>query len=827
MEFVIENGILEKCNGNETDIAIPEGVEKIGYFCFDTPNMQRLTIPASLKNLDHFNPERLADLEEIIVAPENPNYLSVDGVLYNKEGTELLIYPFGAKRTEFTVPDTVMTIGKETFSRHRHLKTIDLRYTKTIGSGAFYLCTVERAIMNEVETIENSAFKWSHLKQLSIPSTLKSIGSDAFDCGIQECITIPKSVEFVSVDCFAEAKEISIYDNLRVQTFANYRWSWIGRIAKQFRLFVYSSKDDSLRYVVPLFTDGSYKMNEALRGAWEKEGCFDFQVIDSYFSNIKDFQCKIQTAITRLKWPMDLEEINREAYIKYLSRNAKRILIQCIDDSDVETFVFLRDLGLVKKNLVQELVEHAAEKDFTEITAVLLNEMGSLEVNSTGKKGLDNLDFDREMNKKEPKKKLSDKAKTLLFEKMVLTGSIEEIKNCFSEIGMIEMPARSLGMACRFRGLEVVKTLIQLGFDFCYTNTPAFRGKYDCGYTTAGFYQVASDYLLLILDNCDCQSSFGIHSGYKDRYSGKFIDEAFSSLTIISEDERAEIIEYLYQNKKEAWFQADKLLYYSILSQSDFAIRKLKSLGVTIPKQEKGYITEGGKGLDFEDYQKSLFRNDSDELKKQFEYWLDEINDGEKIVIFKTYAEKYADQLFSPEVYSVIKDRADFSRVNKKAIMEHFVDTDNSTALALLLNDNWANKRQLKEVLINRAEDKESVRALEVLNNSVSKTAVLVESRQESEKIQKQEKSGKNNEAQFAGKKVVTTGLTAADERWVQQEVESRGGEYKPKFVVSLDYLVYNPDYDHETVKLTKAREQIEKGKNVIIVTLDEFRKML
>lgn len=88
-------------------------------------------------------------------------------------------------------------------------------------------------------------------------------------------------------------------------------------------------------------------------------------------------------------------------------------------------------------------------------------------------------------------------------------------------------------------------------------------------------------------------------------------------------------------------------------------------------------------------------------------------------------------------------------------------------------------------------------------------------------------KPGNSATIEITGKKFVTTGLAAADERWVQEQVESRGGEYKPKFVVSLDYLIYNPDYGHETVKYTRAKEQIEKGKDVKILTYDEFKKML
>ena len=82
-------------------------------------------------------------------------------------------------------------------------------------------------------------------------------------------------------------------------------------------------------------------------------------------------------------------------------------------------------------------------------------------------------------------------------------------------------------------------------------------------------------------------------------------------------------------------------------------------------------------------------------------------------------------------------------------------------------------------------------------------------------------------EIDFAGKIFITTGLSIEDEKWVREQVESRGGEFKPKFVVSLSYLIYNPDYDHETTKYTRAKEQSEKGKPVQIITFEQFKKSL
>lgn len=83
------------------------------------------------------------------------------------------------------------------------------------------------------------------------------------------------------------------------------------------------------------------------------------------------------------------------------------------------------------------------------------------------------------------------------------------------------------------------------------------------------------------------------------------------------------------------------------------------------------------------------------------------------------------------------------------------------------------------------------------------------------------------DEGRFRGKKFVTTGLLAEDDKWMSEILEAVGGEYKPSFVVSLDYLIYNPDYGFETVKLKKAREQVEKGKPVQILTIEEFKALV
>ncbi len=63
-------------------------------------------------------------LESIEVDPNNPRYMSIDGVLYSKDGTYLLYYPANKKDKTFIIPDTVIDICEYAFAGQQHLETI-------------------------------------------------------------------------------------------------------------------------------------------------------------------------------------------------------------------------------------------------------------------------------------------------------------------------------------------------------------------------------------------------------------------------------------------------------------------------------------------------------------------------------------------------------------------------------------------------------------------------------------------------------------------------------------------------------------------------------
>ncbi len=116
--FKTENGILFNkagtsllkypANKSGTSYTIPSTVTTIGANAFyQSQNLTSLTIPASVTSIGG---DALCDcprLQTISVASANPNYRSVDGILYNKNKTTLIAYPSGKTATAFCMPDGV------------------------------------------------------------------------------------------------------------------------------------------------------------------------------------------------------------------------------------------------------------------------------------------------------------------------------------------------------------------------------------------------------------------------------------------------------------------------------------------------------------------------------------------------------------------------------------------------------------------------------------------------------------------------------------------------------------------------------------------------
>lgn len=140
---------------------IPNGVKSFGDCAFDScSTLKNITIPDSVTSIGWGVFSGSESLTNIDVSENNLNYSSYEGVLFNKNKTELIKYPIGNERTSYNIPAGVINFG-DVFSDCKNLVNITIPNSVTnIGIGAFWQCAnlASITITNSVTSIGNYAF---------------------------------------------------------------------------------------------------------------------------------------------------------------------------------------------------------------------------------------------------------------------------------------------------------------------------------------------------------------------------------------------------------------------------------------------------------------------------------------------------------------------------------------------------------------------------------------------------------------------------------------------------------------------------------------------
>ncbi len=138
---VSADGALEKYLGRGDRVIVPEGVRSILSDAFDGADVAFLILPKSFTCEDISYIYSIETLEEINVDPENPVFSSLDGVLYNKEKTELLRCP-PKKTGELIIPHSVTAVGYAAFAFCDKLTAVSFGtdVELCLGDNAFFGC---------------------------------------------------------------------------------------------------------------------------------------------------------------------------------------------------------------------------------------------------------------------------------------------------------------------------------------------------------------------------------------------------------------------------------------------------------------------------------------------------------------------------------------------------------------------------------------------------------------------------------------------------------------------------------------------------------------
>lgn len=95
-----------------SEIHLPFGLEVIENVAFYRCSaLKSVNIPESVTQIGNDVFFRCSALQSITVDDENGKYCDVDGVLFNKDKSEIIAYPEGKTETKYTIPDSVTKIS--------------------------------------------------------------------------------------------------------------------------------------------------------------------------------------------------------------------------------------------------------------------------------------------------------------------------------------------------------------------------------------------------------------------------------------------------------------------------------------------------------------------------------------------------------------------------------------------------------------------------------------------------------------------------------------------------------------------------------------------
>ncbi|MBQ9097843.1 MAG: leucine-rich repeat protein, partial [Clostridia bacterium] len=117
--------------------------ENVFYGC---TGLKTISLPANVSKIPGIF-YGCKNLKEVLVDPNSAYFTSIDGVLFNKDETELLFFPIG-KTGDYTIPATVKKIADSAFAYTTGIKTLTIYNTiEVIGANAFREATISGGIV--------------------------------------------------------------------------------------------------------------------------------------------------------------------------------------------------------------------------------------------------------------------------------------------------------------------------------------------------------------------------------------------------------------------------------------------------------------------------------------------------------------------------------------------------------------------------------------------------------------------------------------------------------------------------------------------------------
>lgn len=307
----------------------------------------------------------------------------------------------------------------------------------------------------------------------------------------------------------------------------------------------------------------------------------------------------------------------------------------------------------------------------------------------------------------------------------VMTQTPGEVAEFFKSLGEVDLTVRALGLACRYRGLEMAKVLVEGGADFRY-DLGKIRLLWDNSNRVAELEE-GMNFAVALLGSLGSRV-LNYFSIMGDQYNRK----------ILPIEERLAVLDYLCENARRTGFDKDDLLFLAYFSNERVIAERLKEKGAKIPEMWIRIITEGVwnelSQNKWHDYCFMTQKVSDEDFMPCMSAVLSELG-GRKLHYTEwLWTAGLAKRQNIPGFFKFLIDNFDLSKVNKGNLMKSMILHNSMDGLAAAVELGWLKQPKKRDEMIAFATEKGMTECAAFLLDFKNRTADLAAERVRAEK---------------------------------------------------------------------------------------------
>ncbi len=331
---------------------------------------------------------------------------------------------------------------------------------------------------------------------------------------------------------------------------------------------------------------------------------------------------------------------------------------------------------------------------------------------------------------------LAQEERAAQLQRAVINGTIQEIVEVYDALGYVEMSAPALGLACRFRGLEVVKVLVEKGATFDFPSTEEIEIKYHChiGEKHAQYREnYRTNYALYFL-KCYRGGVKGARclQGMKFFKNQKRDDGTL--LPFLADSARSAVLDYLLLNQKKLAFQPEELLFYAIFARDDFLYEELKKRRICLAPKRIHAMTEGtladGYWFEFGTLTGKLADRDFVSVMQRLSTELD----GKPFRLTEKTFDSIQNRFHDFSIFEFFLAHFRREKMQPAKIMRCVIDRNLVEAMPLIEREGWLGTPRKREEMIAYAAEQERTELLAWLLDFKNRTADFAAEQEKADK---------------------------------------------------------------------------------------------